>query len=100
MNLLVSALEPSANAHLEPIIKKIPDAKLSGIYDEKFGDALYKSSEFSVMGILDVIPKILKAKEAIKEMLAYGYDQMRFYPLKKSLLNWYNYFDGKGPAGR
>ncbi len=69
MNLLVSALEPSANAHLEPIIKKIPDAKLSGIYDEKFGTALYKSSEFSVMGILDVIPKILKAKEAIKEMV-------------------------------
>ncbi len=69
MNLLVSALEPSANAHLEPIIKKIKDIEISGIYDERFGVALYKSSEFSVMGILDVIPKILKAKEAIKEMV-------------------------------
>ena len=69
MNLLVSALEPSANLHLEPIIKKITDIKISGIYDEKFGTPLYKSSEFSVMGILDVLPKILKAKEAIQEMV-------------------------------
>ncbi len=69
MNLLVSALEPSANLHLEPIVKKLNNLNLCGIYDEKFGTPLYKSSEFSVMGVLDVIPKILKAKEAIKEML-------------------------------
>ena len=69
MNLLVSALEPSANLHLEPILEKLTEFKLSGIYDEKFGTPLYKSSEFSVMGIMDVLPKILKAKEAIKEMV-------------------------------
>jgi len=69
MNLLVSALEPSANLHLEPILDKLSEFELSGIFDEKFGTPLYKSSEFSVMGIMDVLPKILKAKEAIKEMV-------------------------------
>jgi len=69
MNLLVSSLEPSANLHLEPILKKLKNCNLSGIYDERFGTPLYKSSEFSVMGILDVLPKIFKAKEAIKEMV-------------------------------
>jgi lipid-A-disaccharide synthase len=69
MNLLVSALEPSANLHLEPILEQLSEFELSGIYDEKFGAPLYKSSEFSVMGIMDVLPKILKAKEAIKEMV-------------------------------
>jgi len=69
MKLLVSALEPSANLHLEPILQKLPNIELVGIYDEKFGTPLYKSSDFSVMGIIDVLPKIMKAKEAIKEMV-------------------------------
>jgi lipid-A-disaccharide synthase len=69
MNLLVSALEPSANLHLEPILKRVKDTDISGIFDEKFGTPLYRSSEFSVMGIMDVLPKIFKAKEAIKEMV-------------------------------
>lgn len=69
MKLLISALEPSANMHLKPILQKLSNTTISGIYDEKFGTPLYKSSEFSVMGIIDVLPKILKAKEAIKEMV-------------------------------
>jgi len=69
MKLLVSALEPSANLHLEPILEKLKDTTISGIFDEKFGTPLYKSSEFSVMGIMDVLPKIFKAKEAIKELV-------------------------------
>ncbi len=69
MNLLISALEPSANLHLEPILQKIPDTTISGIFDPKFGTPLYASSEFSVMGFLDVLPKIFKAKEAIREMV-------------------------------
>jgi len=69
MRLLVSALEPSANIHLEPIIKELPDAQISGIFDERFGKPLYPSSDFSVMGFFDVLPKIFKAREALKEML-------------------------------
>ncbi len=69
MNLLVSALEPSANLHLEVLLKELKEYEIKGIYDEKFGEGLYKSSDFSVMGFLDVIPKIFKAKEAIAEMV-------------------------------
>ena len=69
MNLLVSALEPSANLHLEPILHELKNTQISGIFDPKFGTPLYASSEFSVMGFLDVLPKIFKAKEAIKEMV-------------------------------
>jgi len=69
MHLLISALEPSANLHLEPILHELKDATISGIFDPKFGTPLYASSEFSVMGFLDVLPKIFKAKEAIREMV-------------------------------
>ncbi len=69
MNLLISALEPSANLHLEPLLKALEKVEISGIFDPKFGTPLYSSSEFSVMGFLDVIPKIFKAKEAISEMV-------------------------------
>jgi lipid-A-disaccharide synthase len=69
MNLLISSLEPSANLHLEPILERLKDTAVSGIFDERFGTPLYRSSEFSVMGIMDVLPKIFKAKEAIKEMV-------------------------------
>jgi len=69
MKLLVSALEPSANIHLEPILKGLKDTEIVGIFDEKFGEPLYKSSEFSVMGILDVVDKIGLAKVAMGDLM-------------------------------
>jgi lipid-A-disaccharide synthase len=75
MRLLVSSLEPSANTHLEPILKELgSDVEIFGIFDKKFKKPLYDSSEFSVMGILDVIPKIFRAKRAIKEMVSLSED--------------------------
>ncbi len=68
MKLLISALEPSANLHLEPLLKEL-NPEIVGIFDERFGTALYSSREFSVMGFWDVLPKIFKAKEAIKELV-------------------------------
>jgi lipid-A-disaccharide synthase len=68
MKLLISALEPSANLHLEPILKEL-NPQIFGIFDQRFGRPLYDTQEFSVMGFLDVLPKIFKAKEAIKEMV-------------------------------
>jgi len=67
MKILVSALEPSANLHLGEILKR-EKFNLVGIFSETFGTPLYSSKEFAVMGFIDVIPKILKAKKAIKEM--------------------------------
>ncbi|CAA6801317.1 MAG: Lipid-A-disaccharide synthase (EC [uncultured Campylobacterales bacterium] len=68
MDLLVSALEPSSNIHLEEILKHNNHFDIKGIFDERFGTPIVPSKEFSVMGIIDVIPKILKAKQAIKKL--------------------------------
>ncbi len=68
MKLLISALEPSANLHLDRVIPLL-DRDIAGIFDSRFGDPIYNSREFSVMGFWDVIPKIKMAKRAIKEMV-------------------------------
>ncbi len=73
MKLLISALEPSANLHLEPLLSHI-DAKIVGIFDTRFGKPLYSTREFSVMGFWDVLPKIKLAKKAIKKMVALAKD--------------------------
>ncbi len=78
IKLLVSSLEPSANLHLEPILEKLEDCEIFGIFDEKFGKPYLPSSAFSIMGFLDVVPKIQKAKRAIKELvkLSFGVDKV------------------------
>ena len=68
MKLLVSALEPSANLHLEPILNALDTSEIYGIFDERFGKPLMPSKAFSVMGFLDVFTKLYKAKKAIKIM--------------------------------
>ncbi|WP_024954973.1 lipid-A-disaccharide synthase [Sulfurospirillum arcachonense] len=68
VKLLVSALEPSANLHMEPIIKAIGNCELLGIFDEKFGKPLLPSRAFSIMGFVDAIPKIRLAKKTIEKM--------------------------------
>ncbi len=68
MKLLVSALEPSANLHLEPILNALEQCEIYGIFDERFGKPLMPSRAFSIMGFLDALPKIRRAKKAIKIM--------------------------------
>lgn len=68
VKLLVSALEPSGNLHIEPILNSLESYELHGIFDEKFGNPLLPSRAFSIMGFVDAIPKIKQAKKAIKEM--------------------------------
>lgn len=68
MKLLVSALEPSANLHLEPLLKALNSYEIYGIFDERFGKPFLPSRAFSIMGIVDALPKIRKAKRAIKVM--------------------------------
>ncbi len=74
LNLLVSSLEPSANLHLELLLKGLEYYRLFGIFDEKFGKPYLPSSAFSIMGFLDAIPKIKKAKRAIKELVNLSFD--------------------------
>lgn len=68
MKLMVSCLEASANLHLKPILDGLGDFELFGIFDESLGDPYLPSSDFSVMGFIDVLSKIAKAKKAIKEL--------------------------------
>ena len=58
MKLLVSALEPSSNAHLEKILQHRDDIELVGIFDKKFGNPIYDNSTTAVMGLVDAIKKI------------------------------------------
>ncbi len=74
MKLLVSALEPSANLHLENLLHSLQGVELVGIFDEKFGSPLHSPKSFSVMGVLDVLSKIFIAKKAIKELVAASVD--------------------------
>lgn len=78
MKLLVSALEPSANLHLENLFEHLHGIELAGIFDEKFGKPIYSPKSFGVMGVIDVIGKIFAAKKAIKELtgLAAGCDKV------------------------
>lgn len=66
---LVSCLEPSANLHFGEIFSRLSDCEFKGIFDEKFGKPFMKSSEFSAMGFVEVLPLYFKAKRAIKQMI-------------------------------
>ena len=72
MKYLISCLEPSANLHFKGVfehLKKLdPACEICGIFDEKLGSPIYKSSEFSAMGFVEILPLILKAKRAIAQM--------------------------------
>ena len=72
MKYLISCLEPSANLHFKEVLEHLkkldPACEICGIFDEKLGSPLYKSSEFSAMGFIEILPLILKAKRAIAQM--------------------------------
>ncbi|OPX41393.1 MAG: lipid-A-disaccharide synthase [Desulfobacteraceae bacterium 4484_190.3] len=71
MKILVSALEFSANLHLKEILKyQNNKLELFGIFDKFLSDnkPLYDLREFSIMGFVDVLSKILKSYKAIKEL--------------------------------
>ncbi|WP_172201727.1 lipid-A-disaccharide synthase [Campylobacter sp. RM16188] len=69
MKLLVSCLEASANLHLAEVLEYLHNYELKGIFDEKFGKPFMRSSEFSAMGFVEVLPLYFKARRAIKEMV-------------------------------
>ena len=70
MRLLVSALEPSSNLHLKFLLKEFENVDIVGIFDRNLGESLYGMDEFSVMGVVDVLAKYFKGKEAIAKMVS------------------------------
>ena len=69
MNLLVSAIEPSANLHLKEVLKNLEDVEIKGVFDKSLGNPIIDSNEFNVMGFFDVIPKIKLAKKTIEDLV-------------------------------
>ena len=69
MKILVSSLEASANLHLAEVLKYLDNSEICGIFDRRFGAALYDSKEFSAMGFVEILPLIFKAKRALKQMV-------------------------------
>jgi len=59
MRLLVSALEHSANVHLEALTRELPDdIELIGIFDTKLGSPLIDLKSLAIMGIVDALKKL------------------------------------------
>lgn len=67
MKIFVSALEPSANLHLENLLSKLTGVSLVGIFDERFGQPIASSESFSVMGFVDAFKKVIFARRVIRE---------------------------------
>jgi len=60
MKLLVSALEPSSNLHLEELLKHTQNVELLGIFDKSITKdiPLYDISEMAIMGVVDAVKKL------------------------------------------
>ncbi|MBZ7975911.1 MULTISPECIES: lipid-A-disaccharide synthase [unclassified Campylobacter] len=77
MKLLSIALENSANSHLKHILKKLDNIELYGIYDINLKNEIpilnsnnyCDFTEFNAMGFVQILPLILKAKKAIKDLV-------------------------------
>jgi lipid-A-disaccharide synthase len=71
MKILVSALEPSSNVHLQELLKHIKDVEFVGIFDQKIeaGIPLYDLSQMAIMGVVDAIKKIRWFMKIADEMI-------------------------------
>lgn len=59
MKILISALEHSANLHLEELLKYLPpQTQKVGIFDERLGKPTHANSALAIMGFKDVFKKI------------------------------------------
>jgi lipid-A-disaccharide synthase len=56
--VLVSALEPSSNLHLEEVLKHTSNLELVGIFDKSLGNPLYDVSDMAIMGLVDALKKL------------------------------------------
>jgi len=74
MKILVSALEPSSNLHLQEVLKQSSNFELVGIFDKRFGKPLYDTSDMAIMGIVDAIKKLRWFFKVADEMVALAKD--------------------------
>lgn len=75
MKILVSALEASANIHLEALKKELSDSvEFVGIFDKKLGKPLYDITTLAVMGFVDAMMKLPFFIETADKMLSLSED--------------------------
>ena len=71
MKILVSALEHSANVHLEALTKEFKgDVELVGVFNEKLGKPIIDLRALAIMGIVDALKKLPFFLKLSKQMLA------------------------------
>jgi len=70
MKLLVSALEHSANIHLESLLPYLDDIELMGIFDETLGEPIADVQSQAVMGYADAIGKLRFYLDLANQMVA------------------------------
>ena len=59
MKLLVSALEHSANVHLQRLVQELPeDTELQGIFTKELGSPIVDLRSLAIMGFVDAIKKL------------------------------------------
>jgi len=70
MKILVSALEHSANIHLEALVKELdPTTEMVGIFDKKLGTPIVDLSAIAIMGFIDALKKLRFFFKLSDEML-------------------------------
>ena len=70
MKILVSALEHSANVHLEALTKEFnDDVELVGVFNQKLGNPIVDLRALAIMGIVDALKKLPFFLGLSKQML-------------------------------
>ncbi len=87
MKLLVSALEPSSNLHLQEVLKHTQEIELLGIFDKSLGHPLYDISEMAIMGVVDAIKKLRWFFKVADEMVALAKDADKILLMDSSGFN-------------
>lgn len=74
MKLLLSALEPSSNLHLQEVLKNMKNVELVGIFDKSLGKPLYDISDMAIMGVVDALKKLAWFLRVADEMVKLAKD--------------------------
>jgi lipid-A-disaccharide synthase len=87
IKLLVSALEPSSNLHLQEVLKHTKEVELLGIFDKSLGTPLYDISEMAIMGVVDAIKKLRWFFKVADEMVKLAQDADKILLMDSSGFN-------------
>lgn len=85
--VLVSALEPSSNLHLEEVLKETKEIELVGIFDKSLGNPLCDVSDMAIMGLVDALKKLRWFFKVADEMVKLAKDVDKVLLMDSSAFN-------------